>query len=135
MRIGVTLAALLLAGTAAAQEVEEIVPPAAFEALSEGKTLYFELFGRPFGAEQYFPGRRVRWQFAEGICQEGTWFAEGDALCFSYDENPVPICWYFLKRGGTYIARQVGQAPEDGELTLVRRDEEPLDCPGPDTGV
>ncbi len=89
---------LLLAPVAAAQEV---VSPEAFERLAEGRTLHFTLDGAPFGAEQYFPGRRSLWRFEDGSCEAGAWRPEGDLVCFRYEaEGPSAQCWRFRRAGG-----------------------------------
>jgi hypothetical protein len=125
--------ALLAAGPAAAQTA---VSPEAFEAMTAGKTYRFERQGRPFGAEQYFPDKRVIWAFENGQCQRGIWFANPrDEICFVYEDDPVPQCWLFLEMpGGAFHARVVGADPSE-DLVTSSVDEEPLDCPLPDLGV
>jgi hypothetical protein len=127
------LAALLLlvAGPAAA----DLVDPDAFQAMSEGRTLHFTLDGAPFGAEQFFPGRRSLWRFADGTCEPGRWEARDAQICFVYDSDPTPICWHFRDAGGAFAAHLVDAGAETGfRLDLARVADEPLACPGPDVG-
>ena len=63
------LLVLLVAGPLAA----ESMTPQAFEAFSEGRTLHFTLNGAPFGAEQYFDGRRSVWRFVDGCPKQNAW--------------------------------------------------------------
>ena len=114
-------------------QAETIVPPQAFEQLSTGKTLYFFRDGEFFGAEQYYPDRKSLWQY-NGDCLEGSWFAQGDLVCFTYSEDPRVQCWYFLEKSNGYVARGQFDPPEL-DLELGRIDTEPLNCPAPDFGV
>lgn len=126
------LVALLLPAPALAQQV---IQPGDFAALAEGHTLHFSRDGAPFGAEQYFPGRRSLWRYAGGECETGTWWDEGDLVCFDYGDGFPPQCWRFRRSGGEITATLVEQGVESSApLRLTRRDATPLDCPGPDVG-
>jgi hypothetical protein len=125
--------ALLLLGTTAA--AEEALTPQSFEARSEGRTLHFTLQGLPFGAEQYFPGRRVLWRFSDGRCQQGRWWDEGTRICFAYEKDDGTQCWTFHPRPGGFAAALVENGAETGfVLELAGSDRTPLDCPGPYVG-
>ena len=125
--------ALLLAAPLAAQDA---MSPRTFEAFAEGKTLYFTLGGQPYGAEQYFAGRRSVWRFEDGTCQNGQWWDAGDRICFRYEEDPLPQCWRFRQRGGGFDAALVEDGSETGfVLELSHMDQEPLPCPGPGVGA
>jgi len=108
---------------------ETIISPDAFEKLSTGKTLHFSLDGKPFGAEEFFEGRRSKWRFQDGTCEDGEWFAENDLICFNYEGGLETQCWHFLKTEDGYGARAEG-APIDDILKLERIDEKPLLCSG-----
>jgi hypothetical protein len=130
MRLALALA--LLATAAAAQPA---MTPQAFEAASTGRTLHFTWLGQPFGAEQYFEGRRVLWRFADGRCQRGHWWDAGDRICFSYEDGDGPQCWRFLPRASGFAAALVEDGAETGfVLDLAGSDTAPLDCPGPYVG-
>lgn len=106
-----------------------------FEALVTGRTLYYGLRGRAYGAEQYLPGRRVLWSFLDDHCEEGRYYQDGQAICFVYEALPEPQCWIFERLEGDRIgARYV--AP-NGALAVVEVDraEKPLSCPGPEPAV
>ena len=112
--------------------------PGEYEALAEGRTLHYTLQGRPFGAEQYFPGRRSIWRFNTGICTSGEWHAEGDNICFTYGSDAPAICWRFQRSGDRVSAALMPSATDpdpDFRLDLSHIDDEPLPCPGPDTGM
>lgn len=129
IRAGLILSLLPLAASA-----QQPLTAEAFEARVLGKTLYFLLDDGEFGAEQYLPNRRVRWQFPDGTCEEGRWYPEGNALCFLYETDIHPHCWVVHDRAGELVAYLADQ-PEDGPIRADRMDEKPLDCPGPDLGV
>lgn len=127
--------ALLLLFLAAPAAAETVVAPDAFERLAEGRTLHFTLDGQPFGAEQFFPGRRTLWRYAEEGCQRGVWRAEGERICFAYEGLDGPICWRFVDTGAGHVAALVENGAETGlRLQLDRIDAAPLPCPGPDVG-
>lgn len=127
--------ALCAAGPAGAAPLD----PAGFEALAEGRTLRFTRDGAPFGAEQYFPGRRSLWQYPDGSCAEGRWWPEGANVCFSYGPGAERECWRFETGPSGTFARFVegspGAPPGVLLLQLAGIDEAPLDCPGPDVGT
>lgn len=129
-------AALVAVCLASPLSAESLVGPNDFSDFTEGYTLYFERHDTPYGAEQYLPGRQVIWQYADGTCTHGAWYAEGDALCFFYENDPAPQCWHFSRRGGGFYARVRGLAEGDpSELQMSARLRGPLDCTGPDLGV
>lgn len=115
---------------------EGLVSPNEFEAMSQNRTQYFERGGVFYGAEQFFPDRTSLWQYRDGSCTWGKWYAEGDRICFIYEASPGPQCWHFSKRDGSFFARIAGLAEGDpSELKLSKSDGEPLPCPAPDTGA
>tara|TARA_R110002096_G_scaffold2793_3_gene14411 strand:+ start:2512 stop:2931 length:420 start_codon:yes stop_codon:yes gene_type:complete len=127
----IAIAALVVTGAVAAQE---IVTPEQFDEISTNKTLYFNSGERFHGAEQYFPNRKVTWKFANGECDQGFWFPQGDAICFSYTQNPEPQCWNFIQDGDRFLARLLGGDPaNDLELTFV--DTKELLCEAPYLGA
>lgn len=105
-----------------------------FEARVTGRTLSYATGGAAYGAEEYLDGRRVRWSFLDGECQEGTWFAEGGQVCFVYDNTPTPQCWSFYLREGQLYGRFENR-PEAVEFYEVARRAAPLACIGPEVGV
>ena len=105
-----------------------------FEAYATGKTLSYAQGAEIWGTEQYLPGRRVVWAFSADECQYGTWYPQGDEICFVYDNDPTPQCWTFWKQGSGLRARFMGD-PDGTELAEVDQSDEPLACPGPDVGA
>ena len=135
MRLTFALAALL--ATVFAWPVPAVagMTAAEFDAYTRGKTFHYGTEGaEPYGAEEYLPGRRVRWSFLDGECQEGYWYADGPRICFVYESEPAPQCWRFERGSGGLEARFEG---EDGvtELYEMHKSREPLMCPGPKVGV
>lgn len=128
------LSAALLALVAGAAGAAERVPPAVFEAETEGRTLIFEIRGAPHGAEQYLPDRRVIWQEPDGTCRPGLWEAEGPDLCFVYDDRPGERgCWEVWRDAEGLFARQRGDGP-GANLRVVGASDRPLSCGGIDAG-
>ena len=113
---------------------ETIVSPKEFERLSTGKTLHFSQDGAYYGTEQFFKGRRSRWRYSDGFCENGEWFTQGDLICFNYEGNPETQCWHFLKTDKGYAARAEG-APEGEVLDLDFIDTKPLICRQNDLAV
>lgn len=127
---------VLLALLAAPAAVADPLSPGEFEALAEGHVLRFSLGGMPYGAEQYFPGRRTLWASAGGGCLAGVWWPDGDDICFRYEGEAGPgQCWRFLARPDGFAAERVEAGEPTGlVLDLSGRSEAPLACPGPDVG-
>jgi len=124
---------LLLAAPAAAQEV---LTPGEFEALAEGRTLHFTYEGLPYGDEQYLPGRRSLWRYADGSCAEGVWWGEAERICFRYATDPEAQCWRFLPRpGGLAAERVVGDTGTGFVVEMSHMDGTPLPCAGPYVGT
>lgn len=108
---------------------ETLITPDEFEKLSTGKTLYFSQDGISYGVEQFFKGRRSKWRYSDGICEDGEWFALGDLICFNYENGLETQCWHFLKTDKGYAARAEG-APKTEVITLEHIDTKPVLCSG-----
>ena len=100
---------------------DTIITPEEFEELSTNKTLYFNNQNQLHGAEQYFEDRIVTWKFANGECDEGFWYPQGDAICFTYKTNPIPQCWHFLQTSAGLAARLLGAGPQDDLVLKFHR--------------
>ncbi len=125
------LIALLMSSPLAAQT---LMDADAFEAYSQGKTLYFGYDGTTYGAEEYLPNHRVRWSFLEGQCKEGNWYQDGELICFVYEDDPEPQCWSFYQSDDGLVA-QFENDPDLSTLFEVRQSNEPMVCLGPEIGV
>lgn len=128
------LSALALLGTAMPALAQTPLTAEAFEAHVTGYTITYQQFSGIFGIEEYLPGRQVRWSVAEDLCRYGSWYPQGDAICFVYEYDPTPHCWTFWLEAGTLRALSVNDLP-GAELTEVDRNDTPLACPGPDVGA
>lgn len=107
---------------------------AEFDAFTRGKTLTYSVGGTDFGAEEYLDGRRVRWTFLDGECVDGSWYQQGDLICFVYDGFFEDQCWTFL-RGSAGILAQFENNPDSRPVYQTRESREPLLCLGPKIGV
>lgn len=113
---------------------QDLMGAEAFDSYTRGKTLSFSWQGREFGREQYLPGRRVVWAFSGDECRKGSWYPQGDHICFVYDDDPTPKCWTFqLGSDGLHATFEDGAQGSD--LAEVEQSPTPLACPGPDLGV
>jgi len=104
-----------------------------FDAFSLGKTLDYSIDGQLYGSEMHLSGRRTRDADVGGPCLDGTWFAEGDQICFVYDGDPTHHCWRFWRQGDGVVALPSGIADTTpSDVTIA---ETPLICAGPEVGV
>jgi hypothetical protein len=126
-----TVLFLLLALPATAQTP---LTAAEFEAYATGKTLSYAQGSDIWGTEQYLPGRKVIWAFADSECQRGTWFEDNGLICFQYEAEPGPQCWSFFREPDGLRALFMGD-PSGNPLSEVAQSDKPLICPGPDVGV
>lgn len=110
--------------------------PGAFEALTTGRTFFYTLQGRSYGAEQYLPGHRVIWAFTGQDCEKGEWQAKGDQICFSYESLPgAPQCWTFRQTAEGLEGYFVGGPADQPPLVARQSSPTPMACLGPDVGV
>ncbi len=105
-----------------------------FDAYVTGRTLTYSQYDSIFGIEEYLPDRKVRWSVAPDLCQYGSWYPEGEKICFVYEYDPIPHCWTFWQGPAGLTALSVEDAP-GAELSEVEKTDIPLTCPGPDVGV
>ncbi len=126
------LLALLLSVSPACADV--LMTPEEFDAYATGKTLTYAQGGTVYGTEEYLPGRRVRWAFAEGQCEAGHWYVEAEWICFDYETEPEPQCWQFFRSETGLKARYRGET-SGAELSEIAKSSAPLNCPGPDIGA
>ncbi len=107
---------------------------AAFEAYVTNKTITWDYGAGVLGAEQYLPGRRVRWAFEDEACMVGSWYEDGGNICFVYEDGTGPKCWRFIQQG-TGLQAQFMNEPGGRVITERDASPEPLACSGPDVGV
>ena len=106
----------------------------AFDALTLGRTMTWSEYGQVYGVELYLPGRRVRWTVLGDDCVAGHWYPDGDAICFVYEDDPMPDCWLITETVGNLAAYDTSDAP-GSEPVHVQETNEPLACFGPEVGV
>ena len=125
--------ALLLA--AAPLAFAENMTAEEFDTFTLGKTFYYGVNGREYGAEEYHPNRRVVWTFLDGRCDEGVWYEQDGMICFEYQTLEEVQCWTFREAPGGGLIANFENDPNTLELFEVQRTREPLQCIGPDVGV
>lgn len=127
------LLAVLVPLTAPAQDLAPL-DAAGFDARTQGKTITYSAGGVPYGTEQYLPGHRVIWAFTAEDCRAGTWFQQGEEICFDYGDESGLQCWQFFDTPAGLSARFAG-SPESDPLVSLAETAEPLACPGPKIGA
>ena len=132
--LSLCLCLMLLPSALAAAAPPDALTGPAFEAYTTGKTLTFAQRGEIYGAEQYLPGRKVRWAFKGDVCRDGSWYEEAGKICFVYEHDPTPQCWTFWREDGRLTGLYTGDGP-GSELSEVAQSPDPLACAGPDLGV
>ena len=128
------LAAVVAVWVAPPAMAEGALTGKAFESYVTNKTITWDYGSGTTGAEQYLPGRRVRWAFEDDRCMTGTWYAEGENSCFLYDDGTPPDCWRF-ERVGKGLRAQYMSTPGGRVITEIGSVPEPLACEGPEVGV
>jgi len=120
--------ALISACTPMQQDVFKSMNAEAFEAASEGYTLYFENSeGKFIGAEHYLANRKTKWQRAGGQCLAGAWAQEGENLCFSYSSGK--FCYQVAgDEEGAKRFDFVGNNQGAPTLFVTKRDQEAVSC-------
>lgn len=134
MRAALSVLALLATLAGSPVRAETPLSASEFEAYTTGKTLTYAAEGRIYGIEEYRTGRRVRWSFLDGECQEGTWYASGEMICFAYESGLEDQCWLFFRDPGGLRARFMNR-PGDDDLIETRQSDDPLLCLGPRIGA
>ena len=126
--------ATALTATTQSATAQTPMTPDDFDAWSLGKTLDYAVDGQVYGSEAYLPGRRVRDADTGGPCLDGSWHAEGNAICFVYPARDGTHCWLYWRDGEAVLAKPLNAASED-PAQVVTPAAQPLACPGPDVGV
>jgi hypothetical protein len=126
------LASLILAATPALAETP--LNATEFDAATVNSTITYDYGNGIFGTEEYLPGRKVRWAFEGDLCIYGTWYQQGDEICFDYENDVTPACWLYFLENGKIRGRYMGEGG-GWEILESSRDGGPLPCAGPDVGV
>lgn len=106
----------------------------AFDAYTNGKTLYYGTDGAAYGVERYMDNQRVIWSFLDGKCQDGIWYEDSGQICFVYEDRPDPQCWTF-SQGPNGLIAQFENDPRATELHEAQNVDEEMFCLGPEVGV
>lgn len=131
MRLALVLSFGLLASPVAA---ETLLDAERFDALTQGRSMSWTEFGQVYGVEQYLPDRRVRWTFLGDTCVEGSWYPDGSAICFQYEDRPDPVCWEMTLAPTGIYATLTGTFGPPSQV-VVEETSEPMACFGPEVGV
>lgn len=134
MRPGLFLFPLiLLTGPALADPPDRILGPAEFEAIFTGHTFSYADQGVTWGIETYLPDGRVLWRAVGQDCKMGHWYAEGTAICFTYDDGTSGQCWQFIQRGRGGMEALFLNDPA-AVPSAITQEPDSVACPGPEVG-
>lgn len=119
--------AFLLWVTAAASETP--MTGQEFARYVKNKTLTYTYPSGLIGVERYNPDRSVVWQFDGGTCEKGIWYPQEDQICFLYEHDPDPKCWWVYRTDTGIRSDFVGGQALSVDNVLSKS--VPLQCPGP----
>ena len=111
---------------------------AEFQAHVGTNTFSYEYSNGVRGIADYGPGRTLLWAFEGDSCVNGYWFDDGDELCFAFEDKTLSACWQFYKDGNLLRGHATRLGSGDGadiDIFEVSHTDQPLTCPGADTGV
>jgi hypothetical protein len=116
---------------------EKPLTGAEFEALTTGQIMdHSSALNGLYGAERYYPDRRVKWAFTGDDCKEGTWYEKGTMICFDYDDGQTSECWTYFRQGkglrAIHSSDNLDAPFNPVDLIPTTR---PLACLGPEVGV
>ena len=75
------------------------------------------------------------WQAPDGACLRGKWRAEGEELCFAYEDRPgLWQCWE-VRDGPRGLHARIAGAPPGADLRVSAETLRPLVCDGTDRPV
>lgn len=115
---------------------EKPLTGAEFEALTTGRTMDHAVNGSIYGAEHYYPDRRVRWAFTDDDCMDGVWYEKGQMICFKYENGEGPECWtYFRDGAGLRAISALDNTAAPANPVAMMATTRPLACLGPQVGV
>jgi len=126
--------ALTLSLVAAPVRAETPMSAEAFDAVTQGRSMTWSEFGQIYGVEQYLPNRRVRWTLLGDTCVEGSWYPQGTAICFQYEDRPDPVCWE-MTGTPTGLNAALVSTLGDSAFVVIEDSTEPMACFGPEVGV
>jgi hypothetical protein len=119
--------AAMAAGAAEPAPAEEPIGLTEWRAMTDGRTVHYEIGGQVWGREHFHKGRdSATFVAPDGECMTAPWaYAEG-VYCFAYQGMD---CFRHVRRGGRLFA--VPLSGESGAQEIVRITDEPLSCEPP----
>lgn len=128
--LALALAAPLAAMAAGATEpapADEPIGLAEWRAMTDGRTVHYEIDGQVWGREHFHKGRdSATFVAPDGECMTAPWaYAEG-VYCFAYQGMD---CFRHVRRDGRLFAVPIAGSGDTQEI--VRITDEPLSCEPP----
>ncbi|WP_417248016.1 hypothetical protein [Celeribacter sp.] len=121
-------AAALLCALAMPSQAAEPMTAEEFDQYTRGKTLTYAEQGIPYGIEEYYPDKQVKWAFENGDCMSGFWYEKDQNICFIYEDGGPTQCWAFYLEENKLRAVFVGDSGT--ELYEAWTSDRPLQCEG-----
>lgn len=132
---GAILSAIAVAPPASAQsgappsgEAVDI-PVEEWTAMARGRTLTYRIGDELWAMERYAPDSdRVRLQFRDGSCLEGTWDYEAPLYCFHWRDQGTS-CFRHMRRGDEILVIEAPGGEENGQIQFMTEVSDlPLAC-------
>jgi len=99
-------------------------PEISFEAwqnLTAGKTVVYQIDGQTYGYEHYSPdSNKVRIRLEDGTCIDGQWFMDKTAFCFDWQDGPLN-CFHHKRLNGSIYVIGLNNGAETGDIQKVSR--------------
>jgi len=99
---------------------EPVITVEAWRALTQGKTVVYEIDGETFGYERYLGGGNVTIQLDDGSCIDGTWYMAQAAFCFDWEDGPLN-CFNHKQLDGEIYVIGLDEGLETADIQKVAR--------------
>ncbi len=124
--------AALVVATPLAAHAQTRIPPEAFLAAVQGKTVTFHDYpsGLLVGTEEFLSPKLSVWRMEGRGCVYGQITTPNGQICFLYDDDPddVPVCWWTFQHEGRLMVRLANfNRREIQEVRSITEDG--LNCP------
>jgi hypothetical protein len=114
-------------GVLSAQSLQEALATApeisftAWQNMTAGKTVVYEIDGQTYGYEHYSPTtNNVQIRLDDGTCIDGTWYMDNSAFCFDWQDGPLN-CFHHKRLGDTVYVIGLDNGVETSDIQKVSR--------------
>lgn len=99
---------------------EPVITFEAWRALTNGKTVVYEIDGETYGFERYLGGGNVTIQLEDGSCIDGTWYMAQTSFCFDWQGGPLS-CFNHKQLDGDIYVIGLNNGIETADIQKVSR--------------